>query len=150
MKILLCVDPLCSFQPCSAWIPADLPPLLPDSGAAAAALDSAFNFQQQVNRQANERTPKWDDNALTLTKLPRAAASFSRTHKWAENKKKKGGEKTHILTGTAEENNKTSCCMKKRRRKSSTDRFERAQQTCRGACTVLCMVVEAFQLTKQV
>lgn len=46
--------------------------------------------------------------------------------------------------GPAEANNKTSCCMKKRRRKSNEGRSEQTQRTCRGACTVLCMLVSRF------
>lgn len=109
---------------------------------AAAAPNSAFNFQQ-VHRRAHAWIPM---TMRLLTQIYHELLSRS-LHAWISGEQE---GKKQILSRTAGADNKTSCCMKKGGEKSNKGRFEQREQTCRGACTVLCMAAKRFQLTKQV
>lgn len=110
-------------------IPADGCSLRPDGPSSRTWLNL-----QQVNRGADDNAPALRNDARSCT---------------AElvQKEKKTTRQFDPKTGA-----KTSCCSSERARKRKVMRIVAAQtqQTCKGACTVLCVAAERFRLTRPV
>ena len=123
------------------------------AAAAAAALDSAFNFQQQVNAQ----TAKWDDNTPAPTAPTRPVRPPSCTRQMSreneEKKKKKKNRKktpTHLEQDLLRRTTKQAVAWRKGGEKVTRVALNKHNEPAEERARSSACWYQGFQLTKQV